>query len=163
MDIAITEADGNGGDIVLVGNDLAMVFGIENMPYLGMFGGNPGYVTKNKVQEEQSFDWWGNNLLMPGDQSLQFNSLTEMMLRSVALNSSGRIQIEESIKKDLEFLSQNATIKVSVTIVSTDRINVEITIIQSDSSKIVKIINFRKQLDGDWRIEDFNDDFFVGL
>jgi hypothetical protein len=73
MDLAIIET-GNGGDLQLVGNDLAMVNGIENMPYLGMFGGNIEESTVNKVEKLQSFDWWGNNLLMPGNQSIQFNS-----------------------------------------------------------------------------------------
>jgi hypothetical protein len=37
--------------------------GIENMPYLGMFGGNIEESTVNKVEKLQSFDWWGNNLI----------------------------------------------------------------------------------------------------
>jgi hypothetical protein len=161
MDLAITEENNNGGDLILIGNDLAMVFGIENMPYLAMFGGNPGFPTKNKVVEEQSFDWWGNNLLMAGNQSIQLNSLTELTLRKVALNSSGRIQIEEAIKKDLEFLSAFATVTVSASIVSLDHIRIEIKILQNDGLSSVKIINLRKTLDGDFSISDFNNDFFI--
>jgi len=160
MDLAIIES-GNGGDCQLVGNDLAMVFNGENYPYLGMFGGNPGYPTKNKIQEEQSFDFWGNNLLMKSNQSIQFNSLLEEALRTIALTSSGRIQIEDAIKKDLDFLSSLANITVSATIVATDRIQIQLTVIKNDNSTKIKIINFRKKADGDFSIEDFNDDFFV--
>lgn len=161
MDLAITEQNNNGGDLILSGNDLAMVFGIENMPYLAMFGGNPGYSTKSKVTEEQSFDWWGNNLLMRGNPSAQFNSLTEYTLRNVVLNSAGRIQIEEAIKKDLAFLSEMATVSVDVSIISVDAIKIEIKIKQNTGGTTVKIINLRKTLDGDFSITDFNDDFFV--
>jgi hypothetical protein len=161
MDLAITEMDGNGGDLILAGNDLAMVFGIENMPYLAMFGGNPGFVTDNKVQEAESFDWWGNNLLMNGDQSLQFNSLVEEKLRTVALNSSGRVAIEEAVKKDLYFLKDVATVTVDVLIIAIDTIQINIRIEQNSGSTLIKIVEFRKTTDGDFRFSDFNDDFFV--
>lgn len=161
MDLAITEADGNGGDLILVGNDLAIIFGIENMPYLAMFGGNPGYVTPNKVREAESFDWWGNGLLMNADQSIQFNSLLENKLKTIALNSAGRIDIEETIKKDLAFLNEVATVTVKAVIVATDHIRININIIQNNGSVTIKIVDFRKTADGDFRISDFNDDFFV--
>lgn len=160
MDLAVIET-GNGGDLQQTGNDLAMVFGIENMVYLALFGGNPGYPTKNKVQEEQSFDWWGNNLFMPGNQSIQFNSLTEKKLQDIALTSSGRIELEGIIKKDLAFLSEKANIKVDVSIVSHDHIQIKISIVQNDNSTKIKIVNFRKHSDGDFRISDFNDDFYL--
>ena len=160
MDLAVIET-GNGGDLQLVGNDLALVYAGENNPYLGMFGGNIEAVTKTKVQEELSYDWWGNTLLMPNNQSIQFNSLTERILNSTPLTSSGRIQIENTIKKDLAFMGDFADIFVSVSIVATDRIQVTIRITLSDSSVKVKVINFRKKLDGDFFISDFNDDFFI--
>lgn len=161
FDLAVIESDGNGGDLQMVGNDLAVVRGIENMPYLGMFGGNVEQVTKNKVDEVESFDWWGNNLLMPANQSIQFNSITEKALNSTPLTSSGRVIIENAIKKDLQFLADSATIEVTVTIVSTDRINVKIKIAQKTGSEKVTIINFKKSANGDFFLLDFNNDFFL--
>ena len=38
-DLQIIE-NGDGGDAVLNGNDLSIIDGFQNMPYLGMFGGN---------------------------------------------------------------------------------------------------------------------------
>lgn len=163
FDIAIIET-GNGGDAQIKGNDLAIVNSIENMPYLSMYGGNPGYPTKNIVTDSQSFDWWGNTLLIPNNPNNQFNSLTENLLNTITLNSSGRIQIENAIKGDLKFMESFAIVSVVVTIVATDRISVQLTIKQNDISVKITIINFRKQsvADGDFWILDFNDDFFVG-
>lgn len=161
FDLAVIEANGNGGDLQLVGNDLAIVYGLENMPYLGMFGGNLEESTINNVVRLQSFDWWGNNLLMPNNQSIQFNSIVERTLNNTALTSAGRVIIENAIKTDLAFLSSVATITVSVIIVSTDRINVSLSVLQNTNNTKVTIINFRKQENGDWYIFDFNDDFFL--
>jgi hypothetical protein len=159
MDLAVIET-GNGGDIQIVGNDLGLVFGIENMPYLAMFGGNPGYPTKSKIEDEQSFDFWGNDLIFKNNPSAQFNSLLEKKLQTVALTSAGRIQIEDIIRKDLAFLSSVAEITVVATIISDDHLNIAISIKQGTRTNI-KIINFKKQDDGDFRLSDFNDDFYV--
>lgn len=160
MDLALIDTR-NGGDLQLVGNDLATVFGIENMPFLAMFGGNIEQSTEDNIVTEKSFDWWGNTLLMNGNQSIQFNSLTERILNSTPLTSQGRITIENAMKKDLEFLSPVATVDVSVTIVATDRINVAIKVLQVDNTTKVTIVNFRKLANGDFVFDDFNDDFFT--
>lgn len=161
FDVAIIET-GNGGDVQLNGNDLAIVKGIENMPYLGMFGGNVEAVTKNKVVDAQSFDWWANSLFMLSNQSIQLNSTVEKTLNSVALNSAGRVLIENAIKEDLKFLSdQGVTVQVDVIIYSVDRINVKLRISQLDGTQKVTTINFKKSLDGDFFILDFNDDFYL--
>lgn len=158
MDVAIVET-GNGGDLQLLGNDLELVFGYENNPYLAMFGGNIEQSTENKEVNLQSFDWWANALLMPSNQSIQMNSIVERTINSTPLTSSGRVLIENAIKKDLEFMSDFAKVEVSVTIVSTDRINVKIIVKQSDASQKITIVNFRKTTDGDFFILDFNNDF----
>lgn len=132
MDLALIET-GNGGDIVFRNKDLAMVFGFENMPYMALFGGNPNYPTTPLKDSEQAFDWWGNRLLFPNDESKQFNSLTEQKLKTVALNSSGRIQIEESVKQDLKFMSDFANLKVSVSIISDDKVLIELQIVRPDN------------------------------
>lgn len=159
MDVAVIET-GNGGDLQIAGNDLAMVFNGENNPYLAMFGGNPGFPSRNKVEEEQSFDWWANNFLMPNDQSKQFNSLTEYTLNTVSLNSTGRIKIEEAMKKDLAFMSGVAIISVEVFIISDDHVQAKIKILQDVNQKI-KVVNFRKTRDGDFSIIDFSDEDFL--
>jgi phage gp46-like protein len=161
MDIALFET-GNGGDLLLKGSDLAVYDGIQNMPYLAMFGGNVEQDTRNRVTEEQSFDWWGNNLLMPSNQSIQFNSQTERVINTTALTSQGRVLIENAIKADLKFLQDlGAEVSVSVSITATDRIDVNVKIQQPAGGTRIIIINFKKKSNGDFYIFDFNDDFYI--
>lgn len=159
FDLSITEKDGNSGDLQLNGNDLGVAIGIENMPYLGMFGGNVEQVTTTDLVAD-SKDWWGNNLLMKSNQSTQFNSTVEKTFKSTALTSAGRILIEDAIKNDLQFLSPQAKITVTVTIEATDRININIRI-ELDTMVRIMIMNYRKVSDGDFFILDFNNDFYL--
>lgn len=92
MDIQVLET-GNGGDIFLQGNDLVGVTGVENMPYLGTFGGDPNF--------------WGNDLLFSENETFRFTSETNELLNNVALTSGNRLLIEEAIKRDLQFLVDN--------------------------------------------------------
>lgn len=163
FDLAIIETL-NGGDLQLVGNDLAVVYGVENMPYLSMFGGNIDESTvnqnANQPTSEQNFDWWGNNLLMKNNSSTQFISQTEKTLNNTQLNSAGRVTIENAIASDLQFLATSAKIKVTAVIVATDKININIEIQQSQNNGVI-IINFKKAASGDWFLLDFNNDFFL--
>lgn len=133
MDVLLIET-GNGGDLVKKGNDLAMIYGFENMPYLALFGGNKDFPSStSRVGNEQAFDWWGNNLLFPNDSRQWFSSLTETALHKIPLTSSGRLQIESAIKKDLEFMGPFAEVKVATEIISTDHIKITIGIKQPDN------------------------------
>jgi hypothetical protein len=130
MDIELKET-GSGGDLVKTPKDLSVIRGFENMVYLGMFGGNVGFSTPSKrVDGEQDFSWWGNSLLFPDDPSVQFNSLTEDRLNNVALNSRGRLLIEEAVKRDLSFMSPFAEIKVDTAIIGVDKLAIGIQVTQ---------------------------------
>ena len=119
---------GDGGDFVLVGANLSVIEGFQNMPYLGLFGGNVESSTKEFLTTEQRFDWWGNSLLMPNQLAIQFNSETERVLNTTALNSSGRLIIEQAVKNDLEFLESFSTLAVVVSIIDVDRVKIFISI-----------------------------------
>ena len=126
--------DRNGGDAILRGNDLVIVDGFQNMPYIGMFGGNFEQDTENdRNPDEQAYDWWGNRLLMENNKSIQLNSLLERALDNVVLNSSGRIELEALIKKDLQFMTDFCDITVTVSIVTVDRILIFLKINQPDN------------------------------
>lgn len=132
MDIKLIETN-NGGDLVRYANDFSIIYGLENMPYLAMFGGNVKSSTPSKrLPTEQAFDWWGNSL-MKNDSSIQLNSLTERTLGNTSLTSAGRIKIEQAVKNDLEFMKPFADVSVSVTIIATDKITIEIFIKQPDN------------------------------
>jgi phage gp46-like protein len=160
LDLAIVET-GNGGDLQLNGNDLAIVTSLENQPYLAMFGGNLEASTDPNNIELISGDWWGNDLLFPNQPDLQMNSLTERVLNQVNLNSLGISLIENAIKQDLKFLQPQAQMTVSVQLISDDRLDVKIRMIVNNTSARLVVINFKKQTDGDFFILDFNDDFNV--
>lgn len=129
LDIEITEQDGNGGDFRLVGRDLAVVTGWQNMPYLAMFGGNVGYMTpKTRTTNEQNYDYWGNELFHKNQPEAQFNSRTEYVLNTTPLTSGGRQKIENAVKKDLEFMKPFANITVSVSIVSVDKVKITLKV-----------------------------------
>lgn len=117
-DLLVKET-GNGGDLLLKGNDLAMVDGAENMPYLAMFGGQEG-----------NNEWWGR-VLLPDQADVQFKSETNIVYTGVALNSAGRLAIEQAINRDLNFLKTSipgTTITVNTVITSDDRIETRINI-----------------------------------
>lgn len=140
MDLELIET-GGGGDLLKKGNDLSMIFGFENMPYLALFGGNVESSTPSKrVANEQDFSWWGNALLFPNTPETQFNSLTERTLHQVALTSAGRLVIEDAIKKDLEFMRPFAIVKVDTAIIATDHIRIAITIQQPDNLEAKEFI-----------------------
>lgn len=169
MDLVVLET-GNGGDLQKAGNDFAVLQGWGNMPYLALFGGNIEGITKSKVPGELSKDWWGNSLLFPQDSKQQFNSLTERTLMEVALTSSGREKIQQAVEKDLEFMKEFAEIKVTVSIVSDDHIKIDIKVRQpkgfggtdEQAKAYIFIWDATKQELGDYRFEDYSDDYFVG-
>lgn len=114
FDLLIYET-GNGGDCRLNGNDLEVVEGYENMPYLAMFGGA---------------DWWGNYLL-DGNAAQQFDAQTEQTMQQQPLSSAGRIAIEGAMLADLAFFKQNlpgTAVSVSTSVATPDRLDAHINI-----------------------------------
>jgi hypothetical protein len=165
VDILSVET-GNGGDMLLKGRDLGAAFGWENMVYLAMFGGNVGFPTpRTRPNGEQAFDWWGNGVIAPNDITVQFNSLTENALNTIALTSSGRVLIEDAVKKDLAFMSAFANLAISVTITGVDRLQIAIRIARPDNLQSEELIYLWDGVDGSLTLQDapligdFNNDF----
>ena len=99
----------DGADLVLKGNDLGMVQGYENMPYLLMFGGT---------------DFIGNFLL-----TNKFNSQTYALLKNKPITAALRSQVELAINNDLQPLKDTgAAITVSVTIPAVGRLRIVVNI-----------------------------------
>jgi len=169
MDVAVLETN-NGGDIQIIGNDLATQGGWGNMVYLALFGGNVEAVTKEQLPTEQNHDWWGNNLFFSQDEARQFNSLTEKKLSEIALTSAGRSQIEQVINQDLAFMKAFAIVTVSAKIIYVDQVEITIKVREPENlngrnadvyKEMIMIWDATKQQLGDFRIQDFNNDFFV--
>jgi len=120
---------GSGGDISLIDNDISLTERLYYKVYLCLFGGNYEASTKgNEVQGEERFDWWGNSLFFSENTSKQFNSETERVLKTVTLNSSGRVKILESVKNDLKLLKNISDVEVNVVILSSNSVSIEVNI-----------------------------------
>lgn len=131
-DLSIYES-GQGGEIA-PGNNL-YTSSLWNMIYIALFGGNPGEITPRvRASNEQAFDYWANALLIAQDKAAQFNSLTEHTLNTTALSSSGRLAIEQSAKKDLEFMQAFAEVSVSVSI-DLDRVHINIKVQEPEAKQ----------------------------
>lgn len=127
MDIRLID-NGNGGDAIFTGSDLSMIEGWQNMPYLGIVGGDLESNTIDFKPTEQRFDWWGNDLLMPNDSAIQFNSDFERALNNLPINSASRLKIEQIVKSDLKFMESFSSVKVNVSIVGVDRYSIYVTV-----------------------------------
>jgi hypothetical protein len=152
MDLAIVETD-NGGDFIKKSKDLETIEGFQNMPYLGMFGGNVKASTTNKrLANEQAFDFWGNSLLK-NEVSIQFNSLTERRIFDTPLTSAGRMIIEQAVKEDLKFMQPFAKVAVVVSIIATDKLLIAIRLQEPDNFQQKDFIFLwdatRRELDGE--------------
>jgi hypothetical protein len=134
MDLKVIESGGNGGDVVKTAKDLVVIEGFENMPYLAMFGGNLESSTpRGRLEGQQLFDFWGNNLVFPNNQSIQFNSETERALNNTALTSSGRVIIEQAVKADLKFMTDFVKVAVAVSIPTNDKVVIGVKLVQPDN------------------------------
>jgi phage gp46-like protein len=127
---------GNGGDAVLQGNDFVTIDGFQTMVYLALFGGNVQSSTiGERPENEQQFDWWGNRLLFNDNQKIMFNSQTEKLLNEIALNSSSRVKVEQTVRSDLSFMNDFADVSVRAAITDVNRIEILIKISQPNNQQ----------------------------
>lgn len=128
----------NGGDFVLRGNDVQMVGGFQNMPYIALFGGNKKQSTSGAKVTEQTFDYWGNFAFYPTNKDVWFNSETERTFDNIELSSRTRSLIEQQVLKDLEFMRQFAEIRVNVVITGNHRIQINIDVIEPTTQQLTQ-------------------------
>lgn len=134
---------GNGGDMNLSNNDLELVETLFQQVYLCLFGGNIEVSTKgDELANQIRQDWWGNSLQFNEKKEKQFNSETEKILNTTALNSSGRILITRAVEEDLKYLKNISDVKINVIILANNKIKIVIALkIPNDNEdKILQII-----------------------
>lgn len=125
-DILIYET-GNGGDIAVINNDIALGDLLLQQAYLALFGGNVEADTLgNELATQIRYDWWGNSLLLGKTPAQQFNSQTERALNNNALNSTGRVNIQRAVEADMSHLNGIATVAVSVSLPAPKRLEIMI-------------------------------------
>lgn len=141
-DILLAET-GDGGDFAILNNDLLLGESLYQQIYLALFGGNIEASTKaSYLESEERFDYWGNSLVWNDVKTKQFNSETERTLQNVALNSSGRLKIIQSVNKDLEYLKDvvNLTVDASILSVNKLRIIIEFTQLSNQQDKVLQLV-----------------------
>lgn len=141
-DILLAET-GDGGDFSILNNDLLLGESLYQQIYLALFGGNIEASTKaSYLESEERFDYWGNSLVWNDVKTKQFNSETERTLQNVALNSSGRLKVIQSVNKDLEYLKDvvNLTVDASILSVNKLRIIIEFTQLSNQQDKVLQLV-----------------------
>ncbi len=129
---------GDGGDLKVLNNDLALTSSLYNQVYLCLFGGNVEASTKgNELENEKRFDWWANDLL-----DLNFNSETERIINTVTLNPSGRLKILQAVKNDLKPIDLVANYTVEVILENVNRFKILINLTEklNKQEKIIQIL-----------------------
>ncbi len=132
MDIKL-RVTGDGAEVEKTTKDFIVINGFQNMPFLAMFGGNVKASTGPRIATEQAFDFWGNQLINPQDESIQFNSETERALNTVPLTTAGRALIQQAVEKDLAFMKDFATVIPIVSIVATDKVAIGIRLVEPNN------------------------------
>lgn len=141
-DILLYES-GSGGEIAVIGNDIALVEQIFQQCYLALFGGNIEASTLgNEPVTQIREDYWQNALFYNNDPGRQFNSQTERALNENALTSTGRVNIQRAVEADLQYFKTIADISVNVVILSVNKVQITIGIKQpgSQSGQSLQVI-----------------------
>ena len=142
MDCKIIES-GNGGDLVFEDGDLVLTSEIYNQSYLAHFGGNKEASSDDNLNDgDFNESYFANGLLLKNNE--QLNSSFEKALLNTEISSSGRIKLESSASKDLEYLSEIANTESIVSIPTVDRVQLKDSITQKGIDKFSYIWNEAK-------------------
>lgn len=120
MQDLLIEESGNGGDLVLLNDDLVLTSDFSNQIYLALFGGNI-----RSDNGEQQNEWWGNEGLQEEEKS---KSQFEKTLSEVVLNSSGLQKLESAANSDLQFLKKYVNYTLELQILNKDSLSLYIQI-----------------------------------
>lgn len=120
MQDLLIEESGNGGDLVLLNDDLVLTSDFSNQIYLALFGGNI-----RSDNGEQQNEWWGNEGLQEEEKS---KSQFEKTLSEVVLNSSGLQKLEAAANSDLQFLKKYVNYTLELQILNKDSLSLYIQI-----------------------------------
>ena len=142
---------GSGGEMRILNSDLLMAETIYQTIYLALYGGNVEQSTTSEETDlEENFDYWGNQLFYSNNPDKWFNSQTERVLSTVALNGEGRKLIEDAVNADLQFLNNVVNFEVEVNIAANNKAEIIIAIseFQNQANRQLKMAwdNSRNEL-----------------
>ena len=149
-DINLFES-GSGGEMRILNSDLLLTETIYQTIYLALYGGNVEQdTTSEETDLEENFDYWGNQLFYSNNPDKWFNSQTERVLSTVALNGEGRKLIEDAVNADLQFLNNVVNFEVEVNIAANNKAEIIIAIseFQNQANRQLKMAwdNSRNEL-----------------
>ena len=111
--------NGNGGNLIVLNNDIITTNALYTDIYIRLFGGNRITDTKQGT----SADFWGNKLLSNNEKPLY--SKTEYTLLKVLLTSTGLSLIKKAVESDLkEYKSYISSIDVYCPVKNKININI---------------------------------------
>ena len=142
---------GSGGEMRILNSDLLLTETIYQTIYLALYGGNVEQdTTEDESDLEENFDYWGNQLFYSNNPDKWFNSQTERVLSTVALNGEGRKLIEDAVNADLQFLNNVVNFEVEVNIAANNKAEIIIAIseFQNQANRQLKMAwdNSRNEL-----------------
>ena len=142
---------GSGGEMRILNSDLLLTETIYQTIYLALYGGNVEQSTTSEETDlEENFDYWGNQLFYSNNPDKWFNSQTERVLSTVALNGEGRRLIEDAVNADLQFLNNVVNFEVEVNIAANNKAEIIIAIseFQNQANRQLKMAwdNSRNEL-----------------
>jgi len=142
---------GSGGEMRILNSDLLLTETIYQTIYLALYGGNVEQdTTEDESDLEENFDYWGNQLFYSNNPDKWFNSQTERVLSTVALNGEGRRLIEDAVNADLQFLNNVVNFEVEVNIAANNKAEIIIAIseFQNQANRQLKMAwdNSRNEL-----------------
>ena len=111
-DVILYQTD-DGGDITIENGLVEVSAGLETAAYLSLFGGN-----------ESGAEWWGN--LTDEQPDYQYRSETGALLRSIPATTGNMRRIEDAVKRDLAWMSNDITAVVTMPGMNRIKLTIEI-------------------------------------
>jgi len=119
--------DTDGGEVRWTNGQAALEGGLSGAAYLSLFGGNEQDAGTTATERKQ---WWGNAGEL--DESRQYRSRLQHLLRSAPLSSGNLARFEEAAATDLEWMTGAVgladVIQVDATIPGHNKVNIRIQI-----------------------------------
>lgn len=115
----------DGGEITVENGLIEMSGGLATAAYLSLFGGNK----KDDGRTENPFNWWGNR--GETDPAKHIRSETQNLLQGLALSSAALLQIEDAVKRDLQWMINEgaaSSISVEATIPGLNKLLISVSI-----------------------------------
>lgn len=135
----------DGGEIRVESGDIQLTGGIETAVYLSLFGGNED---DSGIQGDEPKEWWGNKLEDAPERKLR--SETQYLLRSLPAIPASLRRIEDSVERDLAWMSDSVAsgIAVEASIPRLNWVQIDITVVLQNGNRVNMTFAFTRGQEG---------------